>query len=90
MSAVWTGWRASPLCGLDTETDGTDPESAHIITATVGIVQGQEVWQLLIAACLILAWTPATGALAAVGCALIFWTVLCHLATTPNSDEMDA
>ena len=45
---------------------------------------------LLIAACLILAWTPATGALAAVGCALIFWTVLCHLATTPNSDETDA
>ena len=45
---------------------------------------------LLIAACLILAWTPATGALAAACCALIFWTVLCHLATTPNSDETDA
>lgn len=45
MSAVWTGWRDSPLCGFDVETDGTDPESAHIITATVGIVQGQEGWQ---------------------------------------------
>ena len=33
---TWSGWRTSPLCGLDTETDGTDPESAHIITATVG------------------------------------------------------
>ena len=44
-AAVWTGWRTSPLCGLDTETDGADPESAHIITATVGIVQGQEGWQ---------------------------------------------
>ena len=44
-AAVWTGWRTSPLCGFDTETDGTDPESAHIITATVGIVQGQEGWQ---------------------------------------------
>ena len=44
----------------------------------------------LIAAVLDLAWTPATGALAAVGCALILWTVLCHLATTPNSDETDA
>ena len=41
---------------------------------------------LLIAACLILAWTPATGALAAVGCALILWTVLCHLATTPTPE----
>lgn len=39
---------------------------------------------LLIVAVLILAWTPATGALTAVGCALIFWTVLCHLATTPK------
>ena len=38
----------------------------------------------LVTAGLILAWTPATGALAAVGCALIFWTVLCHLATTPK------
>ena len=39
---------------------------------------------LLIVAVLVLAWTPATGALAAVGCALILWTVLCHLATTPK------
>ena len=38
----------------------------------------------LVTAGLILAWTPATGALAAVGCALILWTVLCHLATTPK------
>ena len=36
---------------------------------------------LLIVAVLILAWTPATGALAAVCCALVLWTVLCHLAT---------
>ena len=36
---------------------------------------------LLIAAVLVLAWTPATGALAAACCALVFWTVLCHLAT---------
>ena len=38
---------------------------------------------LLIVAVLVLAWTPATGALAAACCALVFWTVLCHLATTP-------
>ena len=44
---------------------------------------------LLIVAVLVLAWTPATGALAAVGCLTVLWTVLCHLATTPNSDEMD-
>ena len=37
---------------------------------------------LLIAACLVLAWTPATGALAAVGCLTVLWAVLCHLATT--------
>ena len=41
---------------------------------------------LLIVAVLILAWTPATGALAAVCCALIFWTVLCHLAATPKEN----
>lgn len=40
----WAGWRDSPLCGFDVETDGTDPESAHIVTATVGIAQGSE-WQ---------------------------------------------
>ena len=39
---------------------------------------------LLIAACLVLAWTPATGALAAVSCLTVLWTVLCHLATTPK------
>ena len=39
---------------------------------------------LLIVAVLVLAWTPATGALAAVGCALIFWTVFCRLAATPK------
>lgn len=44
---------------------------------------------LLIAACLVLAWTPATGALAAVGCLTILWAVIAHLATTPNSDETD-
>ena len=38
---------------------------------------------LLIVAVLVLAWTPATGALAAACCALVFWTVLCHLATLP-------
>ena len=42
---TWSGWRDSPLCGFDVETDGTDPESAHIITATVGIVRSQEGWQ---------------------------------------------
>ena len=39
---------------------------------------------LLIAAVLVLAWTPATGALAAACCALVLWTVLCHLATLPK------
>ena len=43
-AAGWTGWRDSPLCGFDLETDGSDPESAHIITAVVGIAQGRE-WQ---------------------------------------------
>ena len=41
---------------------------------------------LLIVAVLVLAWTPATGALAAACCALILWTVLCHLATTPKGE----
>ena len=41
---------------------------------------------LLIVAVLVLAWTPATGALAAVCCALILWTVLCHLAATPTPE----
>lgn len=40
----WAGWRDSPLCGFDVETDGTHPEQAHIVTATVGIAQGSE-WQ---------------------------------------------
>ena len=44
---------------------------------------------LLIVAVLVLAWTPATGALAAVGCLTILWAVIAHLATTPNPDEMD-
>ena len=44
---------------------------------------------LLIVAVLVLAWTPATGALAAACCALILWTVLCHLATLPEyTDEV--
>ena len=38
---------------------------------------------MLIGAVLVLAWTPATAALAAACCALILWTVLCHLATLP-------
>lgn len=42
---------------------------------------------LLIAACLTLAWTPATGALAAACCALILWTVLCHLAATTQGER---
>ena len=45
---------------------------------------GQPVLLMLIVAVLLLAWTPATGALAAACCALVFWTVLCHLATTPK------
>ena len=44
---------------------------------------------LLVLAVLVLAWTPATGALAAVCCALILWTVLCHLAATPKEDADD-
>ena len=44
---------------------------------------------LLIVAGLVLAWTPATGALAAACCALILWTVLCHLAATPKENADD-
>ena len=44
---------------------------------------------LLIVAVLVLAWTPATGALAAACCALILWTVLCHFATTPKESADD-
>lgn len=31
------GWRDNPMCGFDTETDGPNPEDAHIISACVGV-----------------------------------------------------
>ncbi|GAA2182097.1 3'-5' exonuclease [Brooklawnia cerclae] len=40
---TWHGWRDSQIIGFDTETDGADPESARIITATVGTTQSA-VW----------------------------------------------
>ena len=35
------GWHEGPLAGFDTETTGTDPETARIVTAAV-IVHGPE------------------------------------------------
>ena len=35
----WMGWRHGPFAGFDTETDGTDPLDARIITAHVGYAE---------------------------------------------------
>ena len=37
-------WRDRPFMGLDTETTGTDPEAANLVTACVGLAGGTHRW----------------------------------------------